>query len=625
MPWTQLKFKPGIIKDATRYAASGGWFDGNLVRFRNGLPEMWGGWVQNTILLFSGICRSLHRWADLQGFTWIALGTSNRFYVLSDDNYYDVTPVASTGIINNNPFATVNLSTTVTVTDTAHGQFPGNAVIFSGSAAVGGILAATLNAEFIIQTYIDDNTYTITSPTAATSTTSGGGAVVVATYLFDAGSNDAIAGGGWGSLTWGEEEWGGDPSLGTDDHLGIWSQDNWGEDLVANAQDGPIFYWDASFPSNRMLNITALAGTDGNAPALSRFILVSHVDRHLLAFGASEFGTGNPAPMSVRWCDQENILSWNEADTAGTAGSMPLSQGSKLISAIMAQNEIIVWSDAAIYSMQYIGAPFIYATEVIERRSDIVGLKACTIFGSVVFWMGRSGIYSYSGRVEHVDCPIWDYIQGRVNWDQAEKITASTNRQYDEVVFFYPSEDSLEIDSYFNLNISTGSWSIGSLSRTAWMDMASDVNPIAASPDGYLYVHDVGADDGSTTPATALPAYIESAPIEMSSEGSFDKGDKFAFIRRILPDLTFRDFSDGVNTPTCNMVLTMMDKPGGGFKSTSSGQVVRTVTIPVEEFTDDLHVRLRGRAMIFRIESTNLGTQWRLGVPRIDVRTDGQR
>jgi hypothetical protein len=622
LPWTQLKFKAGVVKDATRYAASGTWYDSNLVRFRMGLAEMWGGWVQNSEFIFSGICRSLNRWADLNGFSWVGVGTSNRFYVVSDDVEYDVTPIASSGVINNNPFATTNGSPIVTVTDTAHGQFPGNVVIFSGGSVVAGL---DLDAEFIITAYVDDDNYTITATSNANATTTGGGAAVTATYLYDPGSDNAISGGGWGSLTWGEEEWGGDPALGTEDHLGIWSQDNWGEDLVANPQLGPIFYWDATSPSARMVDILDLVGADGNAPTNARFILVSHVDRHLLAFGASEFSTNNPAPMSVRWCDQEDITNWDEASTTGTAGSLPLSQGSRLISAIAAQNEIIVWSDAALYSMQYIGAPYIYSSEIIERRSDILGLKACTVFGSIVLWMGRSGIYSYSGRVEKLDCPVWDYIQGRMNWSQAEKVVASTNRQFGEVIFFYPSTDGLEIDSYFTVNLEQGAWAVGALVRTAWLDMNTDNNPLAAGTDGYLYIHEVGSDDGSVTPAVALDAWIESAPIEMSSEGSFDKGDKFAFIRRILPDVTFRDYSNGVNTPTMNLVLKMMDKPGGGFISSSSSQVVRTAIIPVEEFTDDCHVRLRGRAMVLRAESSALGTQWRLGVPRIDVRTDGQR
>lgn len=625
MPWTKLQFAPGIVKDTTRYANAGGWYDGNFVRFRQGLPEMWKGWIKmDSSFEFMGICRSLHRHDDLSSFTWLSSGTSDRFYMSSDSVNYDVTPYSRVQALGANPLATTNASSLITVTDTAHGQTVGNYVVLTGATSVGGILNTQINSiEFAIVTVVNDNSYTIDTGVTASSTTSGGGAGITASYIYDAGSADQVYGGGWGTLTWGEEEWGGDSALAIGERMGIWSQDNWGEDLVANPQGGPIFYWDASSPTARMVDILDLVGADGNAPTSCEFILVSHRDRHLLAFGATEFGTGNGSPLLVRWCDQEDITSWNEADTAGTAGSMPLSSGSKLISAIQAQSEIIVWSDTAIFSMSYIGAPYIYSSELIENRSDIVGLKACTAFGSTVYWFGRSGIYMYTGRVTRIDCPIWDYIFNRINWEQATKIVACTNRQYNEVMFFYPSTDGVEIDSMFSLNVEDNTWSTAALPRTAWLDMDAFNNPVGASPDGYHYVHESGASDGSTAPESAIDAYIESSPFELSSEGAFDRGDRFMFIRRILPDVTFRNY--GTSTPSMNIVLKMMDKPGGGFEDTSSSQVSRSVTLPVEEFTDDLHVRIRGRALVLRAESSIIDTQWRLGVPRIDVRPDGQR
>lgn len=626
MPWMRLTFAPGINKDDTRYTTNS-WYDGSLVRFRNGHPERWHGWVKyKDDFVMKGMCRSLHRFSSLEGFPWVGVGTSKRFYMISDDLYYDVTPVDATETLAADPFSTTSGSAVVQVTDAAHGRFPGDYVIFSGATATGGIAAATLNAEHEVTGYVSDDIYEITVGETASSTTTGGGAAVVATYLYHAGSDDFIEGGGWGSLGWGEEEWGGDPALGTLDKMGYWSQDNWGEDLIANANKGPIFYWDRTNPSTRMVNILDLPGADGNAPGQADFILVSHRDRHLIAFGATAFGGSTVDPMTIRWCSQEDITNWDEADTTGTAGSLPLSNGSRLLAAIATNREILVWSDSALYSVQYQGAPYIYGAELIEELSDISGQNACTTASNVVFWMGRTGFYAYSGRVEAIPCSVWDYVSNRLDWTQAAKIFAGTNKRHDEVIWFYPSTDgSGENDSYVAFNPTDGVWTVGELARTAWLEVTPLSNPIAASPDLYIYEHENGTDDGSTSPASPLDAYIESGPIELSSEGSFDKGDRFMFIRRILPDVTFRNLGNGSTTPSMNIVLKVMDKPGGGFSDNSSSQVSRSATIPVEEFTDDAHVRLRGRALVLRAESSTLGSQWRLGTPRIDVRTDGQR
>lgn len=621
MSWTRLKYQPGIVRDATRYSAAGTWYDASLVRFRNGYPEMWGGWMIDEPTGFSmqGICRSLHRFSTLSGYQYLGVGTSKRFYVLSDDLYYDVTPLGRTASLTD-PFTTTSGSAVVNVTDASHGILPGATVIISGATDTGGILAANLNGEHLVTGYIDENTYQITAATSATSTATGGGAVTI-NYLLNIGSDNVAVGGGWGSDAWSVGPWG-DPTAA--DKLGMWTQGNWGEDLVANVNKGGIYYWDASSPSNRMVELKDLAGADGNAPDYAEFILISHRDRHLLAFGASEFGTGNVAPMSFRWCSQENILNWNEADLNGTAGSLPLSIGSHIIAAIQTQAEIVVWTDASIYSVRYIGAPYIYGADIITDFSDIVGLKAATSFDNNVFWMGRSGFYSYTGRVQKMPCSVWDYVSSRIDFVNAEKVFASSIRAHDEIIWFYPSKDGGgEIDSYVTYDIIQNIWNIGSLSRTAWLDLDSMNNPIATGVDLHMYTHEFGSDDGSQNPSVPLNAYIESGPIELSSEGSFDKGDRIMFIRRIMPDVTFRDFGSG--TPGVNFVLKMTDKPGDDFHQTSSRQVYRSVILPVEQFTDQLHVRVRGRSMTFRIENCKLGSKWRVGTPRIDVRTDGQR
>lgn len=629
MPWSRLKFTPGFNKEGTRYSASGTWWDGNLVRFRDGYPESWGGWQRVFATLTSeGYARSLHRFSDLSGFQWTGIGTNRRFYIASDDVYYDITPYRSSTTLAANPLDATNGSTSINVNHTAHGLLPGDSIIISGATTFAGIPASDFNKEHVVVTYVGPDDYTINVATTAGATVSGGGGAVVVNALYHAGSTDQIYGGGWGTGGWGEEEWGGDPTLGSASRLGIWTQENWGEDLVANVNKGPIFYWDATNPSTRMVNIRNLPGADGNAPEYSEFVLVSHRDRHLLSFGCTEFGSSNVNPMTVRWCSQENILNWNEASTTGTAGSLPLSRGSRLLAGIATLQEIVIWSDAATYSLRYIGSPYIYGAEIIADFSDIVGLKACTQHNSVVYWMGRSGFYAYTGRVERIPCSVWDYVSNRMDVTQNNKVFGSTNRAFNEIIWFYPSTSASpgEVDSYVSLNITSGAWTTGALPRTAWLDMDTLNNPVAASTDLKFYAHEFGAVDGSTSPASAINAYVESGPIELSSEGAYDRGDRMLFIRRIFPDVTFRSAPnlDAAN-PRVNLVLETMDKPGGGLDDSTSSQVTRSVILPVEEFTDDLHVRIRGRSVSLKIQGGTAGTLWRLGIPRIDIRTDGQR
>lgn len=620
MPWSRLNFKSGITKDVTRYGAEGTWVDGSLVRFRNGFPERWGGWVRYfESFTMLGVCRSIKRWAILNGFIYTGLGTNRRFYVVSDDLSYDVSPIKSTAPLTN-PFATTIGSPIVTVTDTAHGALSGQGILISGGSAVGGL---TLAGAYDITSYINEDTYTITASSNATSTATGGGSVSIA-YIYEAGGVNQAYGGGWGTDTWGQNDWGGSSSI-TDDNIGLWSQDNWGEDLVACIYDGPIFYWFASTPTTRMIGIRQLPGADGFAPSTARFVVVSHKDRHLLAFGVGEEFMGSAyAPMTVRWCSQEDIYNWNEADETGTAGSLPLSRGSRFLAIQPTQAEILAWSDTSLYSLQFVGAPDVYIANIVSEQSDIAGMNAATVFNTNVFWMGRSGFYVYDGRVQKVPSTVWDYVFRHVNWTQNNKIYGCSNKTFDEVVWYYPSIGSLENDSYVCLNVSTGEWTIGTLSRTAWLDADFQYQPLATTADGKLYFHEVGADDGSQNPPIPITAFIESAPIELSSEGTYDKGDRFAFMRRVLPDVTFL-LNDGINTPTMNMVVKTMDKPGGGFNSTTSSQVSQTVILPVEEFTTECHVRLRGRSITIRYESNTRGSLWRIGQPRFDLRSDGQR
>lgn len=629
MGWMKVRFTPGFNRDRTYYATDGGWYDGNLVRFREGLPESWGGWTRfNEDFVIEGICRSVHRFSDLAGSVWLGLGTSSRFYVAQDDLYYEVTPFIGGDTLNTDPLATVDESSIVTVEHVGHVRLPGTYVVISGATTTNGIPDTVLNAEHMIVDVVDDDHYTIDVGVDATSTGDGGGSAVEVNYLYSPGSGDQFYGGGWGSGTWGEGDWGEDEGSGggqIGDQIGIWSQGSWGEDLIANASNGPIFYWDATNPDDRMINIRDLSGADGNAPLYSKFIIVSHKDRHLLAFGGSEFSTGNAAPLAVRWCSQENILNWDEASTTGTAGSIPFSRGSKFMAGISTQREILVWTDAALYSMQYIGAPYIYAVDLIADFSDINGMKSCTVYNDAVFWWGRSGFYMYDGRVTRIPCPVWDYINNRTDYSQNEKIFGDTIRMFGEVIWYYQSVDGDEIDSYVCYNVDQNLWTYGILGRTAWLDSDPFHLPIGITADGRIFNHEDGGSDTEVDPPVPLNAWLESAPFELSSEGAYDKGDRFAFVTRILPDVTFRYFETEVQTPRVELQIRAIDKPGGDFTDTDQGLVTRVTIDHKENFTQENHVRIRGRALALRVATVNRGTRWRLGVPRVYIRADGQR
>jgi hypothetical protein len=344
-----------------------------------------------------------------------------------------------------------------------------------------------------------------------------------------------------------------------------------------------------------------------------------------LAFGGPQYGGGD-APNSVRWCDQENILNWDESDPTQTAGSIPLSQGSGFLCIQQTNREILAWTTSALYSIQYIGSPDIYTATLVESHSDILSMNASASYQSIVMWVGRSGFYIYDGRVRRLECPVWDYFAQRVDLVNHGKIFASSNAAHGEVIFFYESEDGSDIDSYITYNVEENHWTVGSLSRTAWIDTDAEVPAIGVGLDGYFYQHDTGADDGSANPPSAIDAYIESAPFELSSEGSFDKGDRFYFIRKVVPDVSFRSYTNSdMDTPSVNMVLKTMDYPGGGLTTDTTTTTTRTATLPIEEFTTHHNVRLRGRACVVRLESDVKGSLWRLGTPRLDIRPDGQR
>ncbi len=527
---------------------------------------------------------------------------------------------------------------TIIVTDTAHGALEHDFVTFSGAATLGdAVTANVLNQEYQIFYIKDNNSYymnardvaSIESITttdglsnsfvfATTSDSGNGGSSVVGAYQSITGLDTTIVGTGWGAGTWSRGTWGSGASLEVSGQtLRIWSHDNFGEDLLINVRDGDIFYWDKTNGlGTRAVKLSSLAGA-ATTPTIAKQVLVSDLDRHVIAFGCdSELNPGVQDPLLIRFSDQESLTEWNSTAT-NTAGDLRLGAGSEIITAVETRQQVLVFTDVSLHAMQFLGPPFTFGISTLSENITIAGPLAAIAVEDQVFWMGAEEFYVFGGAVQRLPCTIRDYVFSNINSDQLEKITAGTNTAFSEVWWFYPSASSAENDSYVVFNYQQKIWYYGSLNRTCWLDRGVESFPIAASPDHALYYQEQGLDDGSTNPATGIDAYIESSQI------SLGEGDQFAFLKRMIPDLTFRNSTN--QTPQATMTLKARNFPGGAYLQSNSKSVEKTATVPVEQFTDQVHVRLRGRSFAFKIQTTETGTTWRLGSPRVDVQPDGMR
>ena len=642
MPLKKILFRPGVNRENTRYASEslgavnsgtqsvGGWYESEKVRFRQGTPEKLGGWAPNSNNLFLGVCRSLWNWITLGGLNLIGLGTNLKFYIEKGGIYNDITPIRDTEALTD-PFTATLSSSVITVADTAHGCATGDFVTFSGCAGLGGnVTADVLNQEYQV-TVVDANSYTITVSVLANATdvsgSPGGGASVSAAYQLNVGPAFSIPQVGWGAGAWGSGVWG---TGGTSsDALRLWSQANFGEDLIFGPRGGGIYYWDATGGvTTRGVNVADIMGA-ADVPEVQNFILVSDASRFVFAFGTDDYASpGVQNPMLIRWSDQESILDW-AVGIASQAGSLQLSHGSEIVSAIQARQEIVVFTDSAVYSLQYQGPPAVWGSQLLGDNISIMGQNAAAIASGVVYWMGVDKFYKYDGRVQTMRCDLRQYIFSDINISQRQQIFAGTNEGFNEVWWFYCSADSTAIDKYAIYNYAEDIWYYGNMSRTSWLDSGLRNYPMATTYsttnlDGRLLNHEFGVDDN-----------VDGTPVGMvtsisSSEFDIDDGHNFGFVYRILPDLTFRG-STGSNTPQVTMTLIPLANSGSGYNDPQSeggssyATIQRIATAPVEEFTGQVFVRVRGRQMVFKVDSTLLGTQWQIGAPRIDIKQDGRR
>jgi len=699
MPLQKVLFKPGVNRENTRYTNEGGWYQSDKVRFRQGTPEKIGGWARISISTFAGVCRSLWNWITLANLNLLGVGTNLKFYIENGGVYNNITPIREAAILSN-PFKTTINSTTVTVTDASHGAVTGDFVTFSNAATVGGL---DLNNEYQL-TFVDTNTYTITASAQASSTVAaGGGTTVSAVYQLNVGLSFEVPLTGWGAGAWGIGEWGyGSTSTSA---LRLWSQSNFGEDLIIGYRGSPIYYWDAAFgltpilatitiatpavvtstltltdgmpiiftntgypsalptglvvgttyyvknvsgttfnlaatPTGVAINtsgsqsgshyimpnavpVTSMAGAT-SVPVIQNFIYVSDVSRFVFAFGTNDIGSTIQDPMLIRWSDQESVVDWYPSAT-NQAGSVRLSHGSEIITAIQTRQEIVVWTDSTIYSLQYLGPPFVWGAQLLGDNISILGQNSIAQASGVVYWMGTDKFYSYDGRVNTLNCDLRKYVYQDINLGQNQQCFASTNEGFNEVWFFYCSANSTAIDRYVVYNYLENTWYYGTMGRSAWLDSGLRDYPIAANPltdtTGNIVNQEYGNDDNATGTPAAIDAYIS------SSEFDIGDGHNFGFVWRMLPDLTFSG-SDSAPTPQLTMTLYPMVNSGSGTGTPVAASVNKltgasyTIT---EGFTGQVFTRVRGRQMILKVGSNQLGTAWQLGATRIDIRPDGRR
>jgi hypothetical protein len=709
MPLQSIRLKPGVNRENTRLNSEGGWYESDKIRFRQGTPEVIGGWTQLLPGTFLGVCRSLWTWITLGFIQLVSAGTHLKFYIIQDSVYNDITPIRlrSSSVVLNDPFTVTTGSFTVTVADIAHGAEAGDWVTFTGSADVGGVPALDLNKQHQIATLVSPDAYTITVDTAATgnatgggtvnaiyayylqtlgtnpfavvsgstkvtvtavthgalvddfvtfsgaaevggltidgeyqvtgvlgtgvftitaasasnATASGGGSAVTAAYQINTGPSIQTAESGWGAGSWAAFEWNSSTQV-SGNALRVWSQSNYGEDLVFCPRGGGIYYWTASNTvSTRAIGLNFFP-LSNYVPSVCNIVAVSDTSRFIIAFGCNELDQTVLDPMLIRWSDQENSLEWYPAIT-NQAGGMKLSNGSAIVAVQQARQEFLVFTNSALYSMQYIGAPIVWSFTLLESNTSCTSQNGVVTAAGVTYWMGTDKFYKYDGRVQTLKCDLRAFVFDNINKAQLLQVCAATNERFNEIWWFYCSAASTSIDSYVVYNYFEEVWYYGTMARSAWLDTGLNSFPIAATYSNNIVQHENGVDDVESGTPAPINAYIVSAQFDIGD------GHNFSFIWRLLPDITFAGSTTGTS-PSVVMSLLPLQNSGSGYTVppsvawTNEGTVYRIGNYTVDQFTGQINTRIRARQMSNKIESETVGTTWQLGSPRVDLRPDGR-
>lgn len=633
MPLQKLQFKPGLNRENTRFTNAGGWWLMDRVRFRSGTAESIGGWMPLTPASFVGVCRMLWNWVTNASENLLAFGTNLKLYIERGGLFWDITPTRLTTTAQTNPFATVSGSAVVTVTYTAHGALAGDFVTFSGAVGFNGITTGTMNAQFQILAVPTVNTFTVTM-TAANATSAGGGTLVIMVFQINTGPVVSIYGTGWGVGTWGgmvsgvaTTGWGlaaggtGVVTQGMFQWVGI----SYGQDFACAPRFGALYYWQPTTggslsnalitPAATLNTVATAAGFPTNNPLFAGSLVVTD-SQFLVIGGTNPVGSTTFDPLTVRWCDEGNSFQWNPLVT-NQAGDYKLASGSSIFTMKKMRQEIVIWTDTAVVSMQYVGAPVVFSFTTLSPTSSLVGVNAVVVADNVAYWMADNKFYRYDGHVQTLPCDVRKYVFEGLNRAQIAQTYAGLNEEYSEVTWFYCSTNATTPDLYVTYNYLENLWTVGTMARSAWLQSPLRPDPIAAGMDGKLYYHELGLDDGSTTPATSLNSYIESAALELGD------GQDFSFVSKIIPDVDFD--SSTAPIPTVTLTLTARDTPGSNFIQSNPRSVAQTSVTPFSQFTPMCYTRIRGRCIVYRLDCNMPGVAWQMGTPRLEIRPDGMR
>ena len=626
MTLIKVQVAPGVDKQSTEYGAEGRWTNTDNVRFRYGLPEKIGGWDKVTTDALVGAARGIITWFSLDGDQYAITGTNKKLYVYQNGAWTDITPIRVSGASITN-FTTTTSSTTVKVTDTAHGEIEGDFVTISSvSGTANGITAPNLEGEFEIQVVEDTNNYNIIAKAAATGA-GVSGVTGTAEYQINTNPATSILGYGWGAGPYGGVSggpgWGKSrASLAAPNSVqldsGKWSLDNWGEDVLAQQLNGGLYYWDTSASTTTVQR--AVNTTVSNAPTSSRFMLVSGTDRHVICCG-TETSIGTPTTrdeMFIRWCDQENVNDWTPTAT-NTAGTQRLTDGSKLVAAERSRGAVLLWTDTALYQMQLIGAPFTFGFSQLGSACGACGLHATAESNGRAFWMGTDSFFMFDGSVQKIPCSIEDFVFKDIDEASQKDTFAALNSEFNEVTWFYASTGSSVLDRSATFNYAERVWYNGTLARSSWADKgvyqypyatsysASDSTPtittITGLTDGRSFMH--AQENGNNADGSALSSEIKSGEFVIP-----EAGERLMSIKRFIPD--FKNLAGTVQVELdFKLYPTSTSTTNGPYSVTTS--------------TTKVDTRARGRQGAIKITSSALDTTWRYGTYRADVQPDGMR